>query len=254
MLIKTVNTLRALSMFCAGALLASSLLTQTAMAQEGEEDVTRIEVKDGKVYVNGEVVKELENIDAKIYFIKDGEGAKVFSFFNRDGNTLTGFFSDDDGENHFFSNFDFRSPRMLEFKNEYGDWSMDDAFPEVRHHIEEVFKLAPVRERLKMIGRDGFLHNSGSREIMKLEMKSQELARKIRRADDTDTADLEAKLDDLLNKIFDMKMDNQKTQVNKMSTELSKLRERIKERSGAREDVIRSRKRELLGQRDAYDW
>ena len=74
------------------------------------------------------------------------------------------------------------------------------------------------------------------------------------RADDTDTADFEAKLDDLLNKIFDMKMDNQKTQVDKMSTELSKLRERIKERSGAREDVIRSRKRELLGQRDAYDW
>ncbi|MEQ9105554.1 MAG: hypothetical protein RIE53_12760 [Rhodothermales bacterium] len=85
------------------------------------------------------------------------------------------------------------------------------------------------------------------------EMQSRRLAERIRQADG-DTAELEAELDDLLEDIFNGKLEAQRQRVEEMKEEIARLEERIATRSEARDEIIRKRKSELLGHRDVYDW
>jgi peptidoglycan hydrolase CwlO-like protein len=85
------------------------------------------------------------------------------------------------------------------------------------------------------------------------EMQSRRLAERIRRAEG-DTSELEAELDELLEDIFNEKLEAQQERVEHLREEIARLEERIATRSEAREEIIRTRKNELLGHRDVYDW
>ncbi|GMQ80732.1 MAG: hypothetical protein BMS9Abin05_0160 [Rhodothermia bacterium] len=228
-----------------GALALLVLLAFPARAQESEEiDVNRIEVKDGKVYVNGEVVKELDNKDLPIRFSKDGDHG--FAFFRGDG----------EGG---FGNFAFRSPRLLKsLDNEpFAVWEGDD----LRHEMNDFdfsMELEPLHESFEVMT-DGtfgsFMIGSGSNgEIRKLERKSRELARKIRRSENGENAELNEELEALVNQIFDLKLEAQQERISKISADLEQLRQQVQERSASRDQIVQRRLSQLRGERDTLDW
>ena len=228
-----------------GTLALLVLFAFPAKAQEGKEiDVNRIEVKDGKVYVNGEEVKELENKDWRIHFSSDRDHG--LAFFRGDG----------EGG---FGNFSIRSPRLLEsFDNEpFFVWE-DNDFRHAKNDFDFSMQMAPFHESMEMI-RDGafgsFMIGSGSNgEIRKLERKSRELARKIRRAEDGEKAELNEELEALVNQIFELKLETHQERIRKISADLDKLREQVQDRIASRDQVIQRRLSQLRGERDALDW
>ncbi|MCH8123103.1 MAG: hypothetical protein IH853_08280 [Bacteroidetes bacterium] len=241
-----------------GTLALLILFALPAKAQEGKEiDVNRIEVKDGKVYVNGEEVKELENKDLRIHFSKDGDHGLTFFRGDKDGDHGFAFFRGD-GKGGF-GNFSIRSPRLLEsFDNEpFFVWEDND----FRHAINDFdfsMQMAPLHESIELM-RDGafgsFMIGSGSNgEIRKLERKSRELARKIRHAEDSEKAELNEELEALVNQIFELKLETHQERIRKISADLDQLREQVQDRIASREQVIQRRLSQLRGERDALDW
>lgn len=221
------------------------LFTIPAMAQETvEENVTRIEVKDGKLYVNGEMVKELENKDARILFSREGDDEFVF-------------FSDDDDVAH--RRFAFQSPRFLEeLDNEPMLGLVRRDFPNALHEFDMSFNFEPLHENL-MVLREGMnapfiIGSMTNGEIRRLERKSRDIARKLRNSEGEETTELNQELENILNQIFDMKLESQQERIEKMSGELDELRARVQERVSSRAEIINRRFRELRGERDTLDW
>ncbi len=221
------------------------LFTIPAMAQETvERKVIHIEVKDGKVYVNGEMVKELENKDARIRFSRDGDDDFVF-------------FSDDGDAAH--RRFAFRSPRFLEeLGNEPVMGFAGRDFPNAYHEFDVAFDLEPLHENLAIL-REGMnapyvVSSTNNKEIMRLERKSRDIARKLRNSEGEEREELNQELENMLNQIFDMKLESLQERIEKMSGELDELRARVQERVSSRAEIINRRLRELRGERNTLDW
>lgn len=91
-------------------------------------------------------------------------------------------------------------------------------------------------------------------ELMKMEMESQRLARRARRADSDERAQLEQELEEKLNEIFDRKQALQEERVEQLREALNKALDQQNDRDQSRNEIIDRRLRELLGQSDKYDW
>jgi len=238
----------------------------TAFAQEkkagSDKDVDgmyRVEVKDGKVFVDGEMVKELKDKTKGVYFSSGEDEGESNAFV---------FFSDDDGVHSrkmrhkmphgkvWTMDSDSDSPLEYMFHSGngnmalYGDYDPEDL-------VITNDWTGPMRERVeKMQGMMGQyrMFSESSREMGKLEREARELARSARNAEEEDRSEIESDLNDLLGQIFDMKLEQKKERVDKMSKELEKLHSMISERSASRDDIIQRRFDQLLGRRDVMDW
>jgi hypothetical protein len=91
-------------------------------------------------------------------------------------------------------------------------------------------------------------------EVRKLERKSRDLARDVRKAEGADKEQLEQELDDVLKEIFDRKQELRKERIEKLEERLEKSRQRYETRMSERERIIENRKNELLGEPDYLEW
>ena len=203
------------------ALLLAVPLALPASAQE-EKKVT-VEVKDGKVVVNGQ---ERSVSD-------DG----VFTF------------TDEDGEDVIVNVRRGRGGRMFAWTP--GELAADLAVDAQRLQTE--MERGLLREGFPMAGAPRFVFGRDE-ELRSLEREIRELAQRIRRADDADRAELRAELDARLSEAFDRKQEASRREAEEMAQRLEELRGRLAEREAARAEVIARRKRELLGEQDALDW
>lgn len=211
-----------------------------------KSSINKIEVKDGQVFVNGEMVKELENADLPVVFNSNGNSSIAdFNVFKSGGSGNFVFDSDNNKELTFFGNT--MAPDM------HGD--VDHMFERYNVMADDVARGGLTRLKMNMNGAfPDALYNPQSDEIRKMERESMELARRIRTADDAEQEDLKQTLKELLSKIFDLKEENTVARLNKMSAELDKLEAKVAERSSSRTDIINRRYKELLGESDALAW
>ncbi|HUF09403.1 MAG TPA: hypothetical protein VMO47_08795 [Rhodothermales bacterium] len=91
-------------------------------------------------------------------------------------------------------------------------------------------------------------------ELRRLEKEARTLARKARESSDAEKAELEKELDQKLNEIFTYKLRLEEEAIERAENRVAKLKERHTRRESARDEIIESRKDELLG-RDRYlEW
>ncbi len=91
-------------------------------------------------------------------------------------------------------------------------------------------------------------------EILKLEQQSQELAKQYRQAKGRDKEELGEKLRKTLTKVFELKVQTQAKQVQRLKRQLEKLRDQLKKRERNREAMIQKRFTQLTKQEDELSW
>ena len=240
-------------------------------AQESSDEKVRttIEIKDGKVFLNGEEVAELEDADAPVVFknLRDGATGNVW------------FSGDDDVEvrNGFMlrrGNADGAYRVRTVPGGAYGFMSRDGGDVEVfdverftenmrDHQAAQRFNIEVMADRLaeRVVDIESAPHlslysfgtSSMSEEGREADRRSRELARKIRQ-EDGDVAELEAELDEVLARVFDEKQNAQQERVDEMRQKLAELEERLAQRQNDRQEIIAKRKNELMGRSSRYDW
>ena len=244
-------------------LLGLMMIPATSLFAQDREARTVIEIKDGKVYMNGEEIAELEKSDAPVLFKQSGEQLNQV-WFSDDGPGAgrSGFVlrSDDDAEG-----FRVRSmPRSFGYVSRdggearfFGDRNLEGVF-EMRELAEREGAKAMVERMANLEGRMPAMSmyselNAMSEEAREADMRTRELAREIR-GSDGNTDELEAELDELLGRVFDEKEAAQQERVDELRQRLTELEERLAQRRNDRQDIIAKRKDQLLGRNSRYDW
>lgn len=256
---RTVTT--ALCLLMAGL---ATLPIQSALAQKPDRDEqparTVVEIKDGKVYLNGKEVAEIEDAEAPVVFKRSGKemGGQIWSLDEDRFGRANGFVlrSDDDAEG-----FRVRSmPRAYGFTSEDGgqveffsERDFEDLFEvqeKARRQTAEA--MAELELAAPMMGL--LSHRSAmSREAVEADQRSRELARSIRRGEG-DTAALEAELDASLEQVFDEKQAAQQERADQLRQQLTDLEQRLQQRQDDRSQIISKRRDELLGRDSRFDW
>ena len=206
-----------------------------------------VQVIDGKVFVNGEEVEEgtalaFEGDDDDVWVDDDD----VHVFMSKGGR-----FHDEDAFAFRVGPGEEREP----FRAFFGEG------PEVEREIRRERFAGPMRgKKLLFIGDDDderFAHRFteyADAEVRAMEREASRLAREARRADDDEREKLEAELQKKLEAIFERKMELREKRVEALEESLEEARTRLEERRKAREEIIRRRLRELLGEDDLYEW
>ena len=94
----------------------------------------------------------------------------------------------------------------------------------------------------------------GSPQIIKLEQQSQELARRQRQAEGQEKEELGEKLRKTLTEVFELKVQTQGKQVQRLKRQLEKLRGQLEKRERNREAIIEKRFTQLTGQEEELSW
>jgi len=244
-------------------LLVICLLAQPARAQKNSivtiektngGDTVVVKIEDGKrtVTVNGEVLDEeeadkyLEEMD--VFWVGDDDGY-VWRVGPR-GNRFH-LFGEDDAE--FMA--DFRERMKEEFPRTYV-FGHDDEEGNVFFLDDQ---LRGLRDGLAAFGNAGGSLAFGTSmkeraEIARMDMESRRLAMKIREADEADRAELERELQNLLKDIFEQKEALRAERVEVLREQLDEAMAAQQERQQNRQEIIERRMKELLGERDMYDW
>ena len=259
-----MNTLRTFLQWMSLPVLVLGLLTQPVLAQKSNavvtiektdgDDTVVVKIEDGKrtVTVNGEVLddeeaeKYLDEMD--VLWVDDDDGY-VWRVGPR-GNRFH-FFGDDDGA--FMA--DFRARMKEELPQAYF-FGPDD---EDGNAIFLDDQLRGLRDGLAAFGKHGSGLTLGTSmkehaEIARMDMESRRLAMKIREADAADRAELERELQSLLEDIFDRKLALRAERVEALREQLDEAESARQERQQNRQEIIERRMKELLGERDKYDW
>jgi len=249
-------------------ILAGLLFTPSAdlLAQDRSEKEARtvIEVKDGKVFLNGEEVAELKDSEAPVFFKRSGNGEvenvwvvgdefhkarEAFglrSNMDRNGFRIStaprafGYVSRDGGLAEFFEKDATEAQERVQRR--YAEVMADN----LAERAIEIESMAP-----------GFSFYSSSaslsEEAREAERRSREIARMLRR-EEGDQQALEAELDEVLGVVFDEKEAMQQERIDEMRQKLAELEERLEQRRTDRSEIIGKRKNELLGRSSRYDW
>ncbi len=90
-------------------------------------------------------------------------------------------------------------------------------------------------------------------EIMKMESESRKLAREASRASGAERAEKERELDAKLQAIFDKKIALRQERIEKLQEKLAKERDELNERRASRNEIIKRRKAEIMGD-DKLKW
>jgi len=92
-------------------------------------------------------------------------------------------------------------------------------------------------------------------EIFKLDRESYEVSKKYRDAKEDDKrAELKKQLEELLNKVFDLKQAAQEKEVARLEKQLSELRDTVAARKKDKSEIIKSRFDKLTAKTEAHDW
>jgi hypothetical protein len=91
-------------------------------------------------------------------------------------------------------------------------------------------------------------------EIARMEHEARRLAREARNASGAERSRLQQDLRESLDEIFDLKLDQRRLRVERLTEELEKQRNLLGQRSSARQEIIQRRINELMGEGDALDW
>lgn len=261
-----MNTLRTFLQWMSLPVLVLGLLAQPVLAQKSNavvtvektdgDDTVVVKIEDGKrtVTVNGEVLddeaaeKYLDEMD--VLWVGDDDGY-VWRVGPR-GNRFH-FFGDDDGA--FMADFHKRFQKELPHVYAYGS---DDARDNVFVLDDQ---LRGLRDGLAAFGTHGnefaFGLSSSMKErseIARMDMESRRLAMEIREADEADRTELERELQDLLEDLFDRKLTLRAERVEALREQLDEAEAARQERQQNRQEIIERRMKELLGERDKYDW
>ena len=264
----TINVPGAIKTAMSGLIALLIVAFSTVSVASAQNAVNKIEVKDGKVFVNGEMVKELDDADLPLIFNGNTDGTTSEFIWNSDddaqGNVFV-FKSDDgtvsssgsafvvDGELNKTFVVDGKPNKTLDF---FGDKSFNQLHTN-NNSAEHVYNMA--RGNLRHIAPSPFGMNlygvtAETDEIRQLERKSYEIARSMRSASADEQEDLQSKLKELLGKIFDLKIENTNERLDKMNAELNKLTEKVSDRRMSRDDIIMRRYNELIGESDSLAW
>jgi len=247
-----------------GLMLSATVGTVAAQknkaSHEGDNDgMYRIEVKDGKVFVDGEMIKELKDKKKGVYFSSgdDDGNSNGFAFFSDDDGVHSRHLRlKNSGGNTWMTDSDFDSPSEFVFKSRNGSRAIYDAIDPEEMVITNEW-TGPMRERMEKIsGKMGnyAMFSEHSRKMGKMEREARELAHNARKAEADDRSEIESKLTDLLGQIFDMKLEQRQERMETMSKELEKLNAMISERTAARSEIIQRRFDQLLGKDDVMEW
>lgn len=220
------------------ALLAAFVLARPAVAQEEADADTIYVTGDKTIVIMGDegrriIVRSADDTDWPNIVVDDHvDGLRTFNLRSGQwraprvafrGNA----FGDDDDEANNFTVF---SDYFDQFGNAIAGGFGDDFAFRLRETTEE------------------------RNELMRMEMESQRLARRARRAESDERAQLEQELQEQLNDIFDRKQALREKHVEQLREALNKALDQQNDREQGRNEIIDRRLRELLGQRDRYDW
>ncbi|MEZ4695013.1 MAG: hypothetical protein R2832_01220 [Rhodothermales bacterium] len=218
-------------------------------------DSVRIEINDGRVWVNGEEVPE--DADLSDYLPKGFKGSVG------EGHYFGRVDPDDDGVAFWFDGKDDKGEGLHFWRrDEDGHPSSGRAFWGPAAPDKESFRT--LRDNL--VGFSGDLSNHAyaffsdaadlfdSPEVMKMEMESKRLARRLEMADGDERAELSRQLDDVLQKIFDEKTRLKTERLEKLTGEVEELREEVELRKRDKDRIVSERKNELTGRNRKSDW
>lgn len=241
-------------------------LPSVAFAQKVDRDEkparTVVEIKEGKVFLNGKEVAEIEDADAPVVFKRSGkemggrlwnldedrfgrangfvlrsdDDAEGFQVRSMPGVRAYGFTSDDGGQVEFFSERDFEEIFDIQ----------DRARRQTAEAMAELELAAPMMGLYSQ-------RSAMSKEAVEADQRSRELARSIRRGDGN-TQELQAELDALLEQVFDEKQASQQERIDNLRQQLTDLEQRLQQRSADREQIISKRRDQLLGRDSRFDW
>jgi len=254
----TSNLFRSIACGLFAVLLMAFTLVTTSAAQE--KVVNKIEVKDGKVYVNGEMVKELEDADRPLIILgEDANEGHAMSFFSSgDDDSGSAFvFSKKDGLARSFE-IDGDHNKMMGFFKTGGNVEVFGDHDSKMHKFEVASDNFSAERNFmweSFAPNNLYFSNRGETdEIRQLERKSHEMARSYKGATETEKSGLADDLRRILEKIFDLKETAMTDRLEKMSTELNKLTQRVEERHQSKEDIVTRRYQELIGEKDSLSW
>lgn len=91
-------------------------------------------------------------------------------------------------------------------------------------------------------------------EIVRLEREVRELAREARQAEGQERERLEAEIREKLETILDNKLSLRERHIEKLEERVNEERSYLQKRREARGEIINRRFRELLGEKDVFDW
>ncbi len=94
----------------------------------------------------------------------------------------------------------------------------------------------------------------GSPQIIKLEQQSRVLAGRYRQAKGRDKEELGEKLRKTLTEVFELKVQTQGKQVQRLKRQLEKLRGQLEKRERNREAMIQKRFTKLTGEEEDLPW
>ncbi len=227
------------------AVLVTAAATAPSMAQSSQSGVSSIEIRDGKVYVNGE---EAEGGEDGKFVIKQDDG-KDITIMMDDGTGMVWFGDSKNGS-------PFRSRAFAggdgDFRFRLGGGALMDL-----HDRLNLEAARPLNLFGGTIGQAQIYEhwaNSRDSEMRSLEQEIRDLSVRIRRADEDDRSELEAALDQLLFQAFDQKLDGERERIVDMQSRLEEAQNRVDERGASRADIISRRRAQLLGERDKLDW
>jgi septum formation topological specificity factor MinE len=83
---------------------------------------------------------------------------------------------------------------------------------------------------------------------MELEHRTMQLAHRIRGAKSEQAEELKTELSEVISKHFDVRQQKRELQIKRMEESLEKLRETVKKRADAREEIVKKRLGELVGE------
>ena len=235
----------------------------------GERKQTTIEIKDGKVYLNGEEVAELDDPESSVFFKQDGVKMKGNMRWMSDNDEFEGlsgnaFIFKDDGSNEFVVEgkpnvYGFLKRRSGENVEFFDDEDFERVF-ELSSRAEVTAAENVVRGLERGMARfevaSPFVvagERSWNSETMELERQSRDVARQIRQNDGNDS-ELESELNAILAKIFDAKLEAQQARVDKLREQLTEMEESLGLRQDDRSEIIEKRRNELLGRGSRYEW
>ena len=219
------------------ALLISATLP--AAAQEDDRSAVRVQIKDGKIIVNGQVI---DTASSDRIEIETDDGESITVFVDRDGNRV--WVGDREPRDFPALNAFFPRGPDGEFRFRSDD---DDPMVFLEENLQSGLRrlehapLAQMRNRLNP-------------EAMRMERRLHELARRVRQAEGEERQDLEAELDELLEEAFEVRLEAERAHAEELRERLADIETRLQERSAARSKIIERRKRQLLGERHLLDW
>jgi septum formation topological specificity factor MinE len=89
---------------------------------------------------------------------------------------------------------------------------------------------------------------------MELEHQTMHLAHRLRGAKTDQAETLKTELSEVISKHFDVRQQKRELQIKRMEESLEKLRETVKKRAEAREEIVKKRLGELVGEQGELDF